>query len=74
MYKLQHSGMSRKLFLMEGDEDKTKNLFAGAKSNMEKERRLKRVKTLRLVRSSILRMLRDESNACTSNILIRNEF
>jgi hypothetical protein len=47
MYKLQHCGMSNKLFLMEGDEDRTKNLFAGAKSNMEKERRLKRIKTLR---------------------------
>jgi hypothetical protein len=47
MYKLQHCGISKKLFLMEGDEDNTKNIFAGAKSNMEKERRLKRVKTLR---------------------------
>ena len=47
MYKLQHCGVSKKLFLMEGDEDKAKNIFAGAKSNMEKERRLKRVKTLR---------------------------
>ena len=47
MYKLQHCGMSNKIFLMEGDEDRTKNLFAGAKSNMEKERRLKRIKTLR---------------------------
>ncbi|KAL3808725.1 hypothetical protein ACHAXA_010891 [Cyclostephanos tholiformis] len=43
MYKLQHSGISKKLFLMEGDEDNTKNMFAGAKSNMEKERRLKRL-------------------------------
>ncbi|KAL3775586.1 hypothetical protein ACHAW5_003489 [Stephanodiscus triporus] len=48
MYKLQNCGVSEKLFLMEGDEDKAKNIFAGAKSNMEKERRLKRVKTLRL--------------------------
>lgn len=48
MYKLQHSGVSKKLFLMEGDEDKTKSLLTGAKSQNEKERRLKRVKSLRL--------------------------
>lgn len=47
MYKLQNCGMSRKLFVMEGDEDKAKNLFRGAKSQEERERRLKRVKTLR---------------------------
>jgi hypothetical protein len=47
MYKLQHCGISKKVFLMEGDEDEAKNFFVGAKSNMEKERRLKRVKTLR---------------------------
>ena len=47
MYKLQHSGMGKKLFLMEGDEDKARGLFSGAKSHKEKERRLKRVKTLR---------------------------
>ena len=47
MYKLQTCGVSKKLFLMEGDEDRTKNFFSGAKSHMEKERRLKRVKTLR---------------------------
>jgi len=47
MYKLQNCGVSQKLFLMEGDEDKNKNFFSGAKSEMEKERRLKRVKTLR---------------------------
>jgi len=48
MYKLQHCGISKKLFLMEGDEDKTKHMFAGAKSEMEKKRRLKRVKSLRM--------------------------
>lgn len=47
MYKLQNCGVSKKLFLMEGDEDKTKSIFSGAKSQIEKERRLKRVKTLR---------------------------
>jgi ERCC4-type nuclease len=47
MYKLQNCGMSKKLFVMEGDEDKAKNLFRGAKSQAERERRLKRVKTLR---------------------------
>ncbi|KAL3792850.1 hypothetical protein HJC23_004775 [Cyclotella cryptica] len=48
MYKLQNCGVSKKLFVMEGDEDKAKNLFRGAKSQAERERRLKRVKTLRL--------------------------
>ena len=33
---------------MEGDENKTKSLLTGAKSQNEKERRLKRVKSLRM--------------------------
>ena len=45
--KFQHCGVSKKMFLMEGDEDKDKKLFSGAKSEKEKERRLKRVKSLR---------------------------
>jgi len=48
MYKLQTCGISKKIFLMEGDEDKTKSLLTGAKTQNEKERRLKRVKSLRL--------------------------
>merc|ERR1711957_1067432 len=48
MYKFQHCGVSKKLFIMEGDEDKDKKLFSGAKSEKEKERRLKRVKSLRM--------------------------
>ena len=47
MYKLQNSGVTKKLFLMEGDEHKTKGMLTGAKGQGEKERRLKRVKTLR---------------------------
>ncbi len=47
MYKLQHCGISNKLFLMEGDEDRTRNFFVGAKSEIEKAKRLKRVKTIR---------------------------
>ena len=47
MYKLMNCGMSKKLFVMEGNEDKTKGLMHGAKSQSERERRLKRVKTLR---------------------------
>ena len=46
-YKLQHCGISTKLFLMEGDEDRTKNFFVCAKSEIEKVKRLKRVKTIR---------------------------
>ena len=48
MYKLQNCGVSHKLFLMEGDEHTTKSFFRGAKTQSEKERRLKRVKSLRL--------------------------
>jgi len=48
MYKLQTCGISKKIFLMEGDEDKTKSLLTGAKTKNEKERRLKRIKSLRL--------------------------
>ena len=48
MYKLQNCGVSHKLFLMEGDEHATKSFFRGAKTQSEKERRLKRVKSLRL--------------------------
>ncbi|KAL7431293.1 hypothetical protein ACHAXH_004065, partial [Discostella pseudostelligera] len=47
MYKLQHCGIRKKLFLMEGDEDRTRNFFVGAKSEIEKAKRLKRVKTIR---------------------------
>ena len=47
MYKLMNCGMDKKLFVMEGDEDKTKGLMHGAKNQSERERRLKRVKTLR---------------------------
>jgi len=47
MYKLQHCGIGKKLFLMEGDEDRIRNFFVGAKSEMEKAKRLKRVKTIR---------------------------
>ena len=47
MYKLMNCGMGKKLFIMEGDEEKTKGLMHGAKSQGERERRLKRVKTLR---------------------------
>ena len=47
MFKLQNCGMGKKLFVMEGDEDRTKGLFHGARSQQERERRLKRVKTLR---------------------------
>ena len=47
MYKLMNCGMGKKLFIMEGDEDMTKGLMHGAKSQGERERRLKRVKTLR---------------------------
>jgi hypothetical protein len=47
MYKLQHCGIRKKLFLMEGDEDRTMNFFVGAKSEIEKAKRLKRVKTIR---------------------------
>lgn len=47
MYKLQHCGITNKLFLIEGDEDKTRNFFVGAKSETEKAKRLKRVKTIR---------------------------
>ena len=47
MYKLQHCGITKKLFLMEGDEDRTRNFFVGARSEMEKAKRLKRVKTIR---------------------------
>eukprot|EP00581_Thalassiosira_minuscula_P011101 CAMPEP_0183717988 /NCGR_PEP_ID=MMETSP0737-20130205/11377_1 /TAXON_ID=385413 /ORGANISM="Thalassiosira miniscula, Strain CCMP1093" /LENGTH=1003 /DNA_ID=CAMNT_0025947467 /DNA_START=197 /DNA_END=3205 /DNA_ORIENTATION=+ len=48
MYKLQHSGMTHKIFLMEGDEHKTRNMFKGCKSQKERDIRLKRVKTLRM--------------------------
>ncbi|KAL9190441.1 hypothetical protein ACHAXT_007652 [Thalassiosira profunda] len=48
MYKMQHSGVSKKIFLMEGDEHKTKNFFSGCKGQREKDIRMKRVKTLRL--------------------------
>ena len=48
MYKLQTCDISKKIFLMEGDEDKTKSLLTGAKTQSEKERRIKRVKSLRL--------------------------
>lgn len=47
MYKLQHCGITKKLFLMEGDEDRTRNFFVGARSEMDKAKRLKRVKTIR---------------------------
>lgn len=47
MYKLMNCGMGKKLFVMEGDEDKCRGLMCGAKSGGERERRLKRVKTLR---------------------------
>ena len=49
MYKFQHCGISKKLFVMEGEEDKpSSNVFAGAWSKMEKLNRLKRIKTVRL--------------------------
>ena len=52
MYKFQKNGISRKVFLMEGDEDNvnTFNIRAagGSASEMEQMKRLKRVKTTRL--------------------------
>ena len=47
MYKFQHCGIPNKIFLMEGDENKNCS-FAGSNSQMEKIRRLKRIKTARL--------------------------
>jgi len=48
MHKLRTCGISKKLFLMEGDEEKDPAFFYGAQSQMEKVRRLKRVKTMRM--------------------------
>jgi ERCC4-type nuclease len=53
MYKLMNCGMSKKLFLMEGDEDTSKRLMYGAKSIEERKKRLKRVKTLRCALHSL---------------------
>mmetsp|Transcript_12114 Transcript_12114/g.26420 ORF Transcript_12114/g.26420 Transcript_12114/m.26420 type:complete len:851 (+) Transcript_12114:2-2554(+) len=47
MYKFQHCGIRKKIFLMEGDEEKI-NVFAGANTKQEKLNRLKRIKTSRL--------------------------
>jgi len=53
MYKLQHCGIAKKLFIMEGDEDNPSHFSmysanTGIASLMEQEKRLKRVKTVRL--------------------------
>ncbi|KAL9187716.1 hypothetical protein ACHAXT_006094 [Thalassiosira profunda] len=57
MYKMQHCGVRRKLFLMEGDEDDPKQFslisakgYRGTNvaNKMEQMKRLKRVKTVRL--------------------------
>ena len=53
MYKLQHCGVSKKVFLMEGDEDNPSHFSmysanTGISTHIEQEKRLKRVKTIRL--------------------------
>lgn len=53
MYKLQHCGIAKKLFIMEGDEDNPSHFSmysanTGIASLMEQEKRLKRVKTVRI--------------------------
>jgi ERCC4-type nuclease len=53
MYKLQHCGIAKKLFIMEGDEDNPSyfsmySANTGITSLMEQEKRLKRVKTVRI--------------------------
>ena len=53
MYKLQHCGVSKKVFLMEGDEDNPSQFSmysanTGISTHIEQEKRLKRVKTIRL--------------------------
>lgn len=47
MYKFQHNGISKKLFIIEGDEE-TQNVWRGANMEMEKLNRKKRIKTVRL--------------------------
>ncbi|KAL7548504.1 hypothetical protein ACHAWF_011782 [Thalassiosira exigua] len=53
MYKLQRCGVARKLFLMEGDEDDPRQFSmhsakTGTATPLERDKRLKRVKTVRL--------------------------
>ena len=47
MYKLRHCGIRKKLFLMEDDEDKAACFFVGVKTPVERDKSLKRVKTIR---------------------------
>jgi len=47
MYKLRHCGVRKKLFLMEDDEDRAKCFFVGVKTPIERDKSLKRVKTIR---------------------------
>jgi hypothetical protein len=50
MYKLMNCGVENKVFVMEGDENGVqfgRGMMHGARSQSERERRLKRVKTLR---------------------------
>ena len=47
MYKLRHCGIRKKLFLMEDDEDWATCFFVGVKTPVERDKSLKRVKTIR---------------------------
>ena len=47
MYKLRHCGIRKKLFLMEDDEDRAACFFVGVKTPVERDKSLKRVKTIR---------------------------
>jgi hypothetical protein len=47
MYKLRRCGIRKKVFLMEDDEDRAACFFVGVKTPVERDKCLKRVKTIR---------------------------